>query len=392
MVFRFRALLFCTILFSVTLSAQITAQDSVDYPFVNWDANHISNGEEGLTPFFEKLLTTQESATGFVTLYHIGDSHIASKAYPNSLAANLQNYFGNAGTDVTANNPAVRKKKKRTVRKKKKKTVKKKTTRKKSTKKKSGKKSAALYQEMDQFYQSHFLPAGDMFASLGSGPLPFPSVNDTIPDPDDFPMPDDEEFPLPSDSVAADTNALTAFNSGTGIRYYAYGDYGKTFSFFAQSELMIRHLKEYKPDLVIISLGTNDVWVRGTEPQTLKQTIDRLVQQITAIIPDASFLFTTAPDGFLRRKRSNPHLLDAQTAVIEYCNEHGYAYWDMFTAMGGSGSMRDWHRSGLVSGDLIHFSPAGYTFIAKLLSDAIIKEYEKFAGIEETDNASKVQY
>jgi len=58
--------------------------------------------------------------------------------------------------------------------------------------------------------------------------------------------------------------------------------------------------------------------------------------------------------------------------------EAGYAYWDLYSAMGGQNSMPSWVEAGLAAKDYIHFSPKGASIASQMFFDAFAAEYTKW--------------
>jgi hypothetical protein len=56
----------------------------------------------------------------------------------------------------------------------------------------------------------------------------------------------------------------------------------------------------------------------------------------------------------------------------------GWAYWNQFKAMGGSGSMWSWVQSGLGSADLIHPTGSGGNILGKMEYLALMHAYEAY--------------
>ena len=61
----------------------------------------------------------------------------------------------------------------------------------------------------------------------------------------------------------------------------------------------------------------------------------------------------------------------------EAANQSGAAFWNMYEAMGGKGSMAKWVRSGLAGSDYVHFSPGGAKKMAHMLYETL-QFYYKF--------------
>jgi hypothetical protein len=57
--------------------------------------------------------------------------------------------------------------------------------------------------------------------------------------------------------------------------------------------------------------------------------------------------------------------------------ESGFAFWDMYEAMGGKNSMPSWVFADppLASSDFVHFNPLGAKIIAEMFYNAFIYEY-----------------
>jgi len=60
---------------------------------------------------------------------------------------------------------------------------------------------------------------------------------------------------------------------------------------------------------------------------------------------------------------------------MEVAAKNGAAVWDMYTVMGGLGSIDKWYRSGLASSDRIHFNNTGYKLIGGMMFEAIHQHY-----------------
>ena len=69
----------------------------------------------------------------------------------------------------------------------------------------------------------------------------------------------------------------------------------------------------------------------------------------------------------------NPHTPDVEKAFRELASEFDGVFWDMYEVMGGYGSSDAWKEAGLMQGDRVHFTPAGYRLIGDLLFDAIME-------------------
>ena len=120
--------------------------------------------------------------------------------------------------------------------------------------------------------------------------------------------------------------------------------------------------------------------------------LDTFYQNIVRHHPNAQVLFTTPADNYVRktfytrkkvkgkwRKKkvvryvSNPTSKQVRDLILNYCNTNNVMVWDLYEAMGGEGSMRNWVKTGYAAKDHIHFSKGGYELQGKLLFDSLIK-------------------
>ncbi|MGD0783154.1 MAG: GDSL-type esterase/lipase family protein, partial [Candidatus Aminicenantales bacterium] len=92
-------------------------------------------------------------------------------------------------------------------------------------------------------------------------------------------------------------------NGRSGVIYHSFGIIGANCDSFAKSAFFQKQLETVQPDLVIVSLGTND----GSTPYFKKEDFtaryDALLQKIREICPHTAILLTTAPDSYFPRLR-----------------------------------------------------------------------------------------
>lgn len=183
-----------------------------------------------------------------------------------------------------------------------------------------------------------------------------------------------------SDSIAqcARIYGMLLENGKPGVLYNMIGVNGAEFRYYNSSVYFVEQMSVLAPDLVIISLGTNEGIHKGFNPDFFYSQMDSFVNAIRNKNPDAVFLLTTPGDSYRRSGRykvPNPDILKIRETIIKYATEHGIAYWDLFEIMGGYKSMGKWHASGLTAKDKLHFSKKGYQIQGVLLYDALIKSY-----------------
>ncbi len=163
-------------------------------------------------------------------------------------------------------------------------------------------------------------------------------------------------------------------NDKPGILYNMIGVNGAEFRHFNLSEHFQEQLTYLQPDLMIISMGTNEGFSAGFDRDAFTRNIDSLVSGIRARNPKVEILLTTPGDSYRKSKKGrvkNPNMTLARNAVIDYAESHNCAWWDLYEIMGGYGSMGKWFVAKLAAKDRVHFSGAGYTMQGGMLYKAM---------------------
>ena len=73
---------------------------------------------------------------------------------------------------------------------------------------------------------------------------------------------------------------------------------GAMYAHYDSSVYFVDQLISLHPDLVIISLGTNEAYTKYFTELEFEENMDMLVSKIRTAMPDANFLLTTPPDGY----------------------------------------------------------------------------------------------
>ena len=134
-------------------------------------------------------------------------------------------------------------------------------------------------------------------------------------------------------------------------------------------------LRRVMPDLVIFSIGINDIQGADFDVRRFKSNYRQLIAQVHRVNPNCAILMSGINDSWMRKRGVNPHTEAAETAFRELAEECGGVFWDWYQVMGGYGSMAQWEEAGLAQSDKIHFTPNGYKLVGDLLFDAIMEAY-----------------
>ena len=130
--------------------------------------------------------------------------------------------------------------------------------------------------------------------------------------------------------------------------------------------------------LIILQFGGNATpHLNRDKLHNFKENIKQLIRSYQALEPGVKVLFIGPADMARNREdgelESYPILPALNDSLRAAANEAGAAYWSMYAAMGGRGSMVRWVEANpqLAGEDYIHFTSLGAKKIARLLYDTL---------------------
>jgi lysophospholipase L1-like esterase len=146
-------------------------------------------------------------------------------------------------------------------------------------------------------------------------------------------------------------------------------------------------LREYMENdnvrLIILQFGGNAMPYRktGQAISEYKQSIEKQIRHIRGLAPHASILFIGPSDmstNVRGKMQTYPHLPMMVDSLKAAANDAGAAYWDMYGAMGGDGSMVEWvkARPQLAGNDYVHFTPKGAEAVGDMLFETLMLYYD----------------
>lgn len=186
-----------------------------------------------------------------------------------------------------------------------------------------------------------------------------------------------------SDSLetSATLYGLNLENDSNGVIYHAIGVNGAEAFQYVHAKYFSEQTQMLKPDLIIISLGTNEANRRPFNNELTAARLDSLVKQLQLYNPNATILLTTPPDSYYGRKYYNPAVANMHTIIVDYGKEHNLPVWDLFSVTGGYKSCYQWKKYKLMRKDGVHFSRAGYELQGNLLYEALMKSYNRYVSV-----------
>lgn len=178
-------------------------------------------------------------------------------------------------------------------------------------------------------------------------------------------------------------HAFSLENGNGGVLYHTVGVNGARCRDFCNAPLLIEQTQQLNPQVIIISLGTNESIETPCSIKGFLENLDCLVKGLQRANPSAVFILTTPAENFRRHQRTrvpNERIILMRDAIVEYAAVNNFAYWDLFEATGGKGSNNKWKQNGLLGRDQIHFSIEGYELQGGLFFDAFMKSYHSYVG------------
>lgn len=179
-----------------------------------------------------------------------------------------------------------------------------------------------------------------------------------------------------------------------GLFYHTIGNNGATYDTYNRIGSVGNGIAPLSPDLVIISLGTNEAFGR-LDTSSLMKSINRLVENIRKANPKAQLLlvtpmecqrstYTSVKGKGKKRRRStqrvknykiNTNIEPIRNAIKKYGQEHHIAVYDWYQVAGGDNASTKWISDGLFSHDRVHHSHKGYKLQGFLLYQALKKAF-----------------
>lgn len=201
-------------------------------------------------------------------------------------------------------------------------------------------------------------------------------------------------FELP-DSTTKATVSISGSGSVYGISLYDYhgvtvdnipmrGCSGTIFTAINSSQLR-DYYQDSNTRLIILQYGGNAVpYIKGGKAiSNYCNSIRKQIAYLHEQAPGASIVFIGPSDmatSINGKRQTYPHLPAYIDSLKAGVNEAGAAYWDMYSAMGGEGSMVSWVNAQppLAGPDYIHFTRLGANKAADILTDALMLYYDYY--------------
>lgn len=186
------------------------------------------------------------------------------------------------------------------------------------------------------------------------------------------------------DSITYQTDALAHETGAPGIVYHAIGINGATTEHFCDTEKM-ETIAALRPDLIILSFGTNESFTRRYDPVEHFTQMDALLTLIRHYNPDATVMVTTPPGCYVRaarrRKVINPRGETAAQTILKFAEQRQLTAWDLYKLAGGQqNACLNWKNHRYMQRDQVHYTAKGYTLQGTLLAEAILQAFNDYVA------------
>ena len=180
-------------------------------------------------------------------------------------------------------------------------------------------------------------------------------------------------------------------NGNRGILFHSMGINGNTFTAMNRNPQIVRQAVPLQPELIILSLGTNDSYGRNFDEAAVGAQVEKLICLLKEYFPLCPLLLTTPMECWSRVRvkgrhvrKPNPNAERVRDQIVQAAGRHGLPVWDFYAVAGGDGAMERWYRAGLAGADRIHLSHDGYRLQGDLLCDALVKAYNGYKELHGT--------
>lgn len=177
--------------------------------------------------------------------------------------------------------------------------------------------------------------------------------------------------------------SLESFDNGVYVDNISLRGSSGTFFHQIDKNLLKRFVEELNVSLIILQFGGNVMPMIDSEEKA-KQYGDYINYQLKVIkniCPQIPVLFVGPSDMSVNINgvmQTHPHLESVIGYIKQAVFKNGYAFFDMYRAMGGRNSMPVWVQENIAAKDYVHFSPAGARKMAMLIYYSLMKDLQTY--------------
>ena len=179
--------------------------------------------------------------------------------------------------------------------------------------------------------------------------------------------------------------------SSGGALVHTIGYNGATYYTYSKGSFT-SSVATLRPRLIILSLGTNESLARQFDRNNFGAEVARLVHRLQANNPDCAIVLTSPLYCYRkvrvrqrgkRRRYRTTYRANANCQLIanelqQQARELGCGYIDLFAHFGGAAGAAQLLSRGILSGDRVHLTAAGYNKVGEAIATALQDDYKQW--------------
>ncbi len=183
---------------------------------------------------------------------------------------------------------------------------------------------------------------------------------------------------------------------GNNISFMHKGINGATYATWTNDE-NLKTIQSESPDLLIVSLGTNDSYTHSFSPEAFRASIDLFIEKLQRSLPKLKIILTTPPASYFRNSRSkivgykgkgrkrrpiysstmsyvfNTNTHSAVNTIKYIGRAEGWSVIDINQTIGTKSQTEEWLRKSWMHTDRVHYTEQGYEMQGKVIAKALLE-------------------
>lgn len=371
-------------------SVSVSIPHNNKYPYIRYDLNKIDMNGDDWSQLAAKMKQIKKNEIDF-TIVHIGDSHVQADGGTGTTRRKFQEKYGDAGRgiiipfklagtnepqdySITSSSPFTKA-----------------TLMRQPWATRMGVTGVSLHPQYQQFsFNIKIKSECGFFTILSDGDL---KVDRIVSDGKEVPFDTEKveggvyvslEYNVNDFTITMSGNNVNIYgfdlrNDGGGVLYQAIGNNGAAYWSYNNINGFGKSVASLNPDLVIISLGTNEAFGK-LDDEGFKAQMTSLIRKIRSNKPGVKILLVTPSEcqksvssGGTRSYQINRNVARVRNLIIEYGKENHIPVYDFYAVAGGEGASNKWLADKLLTTDRIHRTWDGYRLDGTLIYEALDK-------------------
>lgn len=163
-----------------------------------------------------------------------------------------------------------------------------------------------------------------------------------------------------------------ALTTGKGVEYDVAGINGARVSTYLRYDNLKPQLELLAPDLVIVSLGTNDSYGQRFDSERFESQLEKMICIIRDASPKCTILLTTPGNNKINGELHNQNVHICARSICRTAERLKCSVWDFNSIMGDDDNTDLWREANLLRSDFLHLTSKGYELQARMLFNALI--------------------